>query len=95
MWIEESGRHLVLLPGPPRELKPMFENAVLPRVRQMGRGRRLAQRTFHITGMTESEVDSKVAAIYQSYPRVQPRFWLRPDILLSGSIVGGRAGGDG
>lgn len=78
MWIEESGRHVVLLPGPPRELRPMFESAVLPRVRQMGMRRRLARRIFHITGMTESEVDSKVAAMYRSYPNIQTTILASP-----------------
>ena len=36
MWIEEKGHFLVLLPGPPRELQPMFEAAVLPKIRNLG-----------------------------------------------------------
>jgi len=30
MWIEENGRIIVLLPGPPRELQSIFEEDVLP-----------------------------------------------------------------
>jgi nicotinamide-nucleotide amidase len=71
MWMEENGVHLALLPGPPRELRAMFDAAVLPRVLSLGRGRTLAKRVFHVTGMTESEVDSHVAPIYKAYPRVQ------------------------
>ncbi len=71
MWIEEDGICIVLLPGPPRELKAMIEAAVLPRVRHLGRGRTLAKRSFHITGMTESAVDSLVAPVYKAYPSVQ------------------------
>ncbi len=71
MWIEEDGTCIALLPGPPRELKAMVDASVLPRLHPLGRGRKLAKRTFHITGMTESEVDSLAAPIYRAYPKVQ------------------------
>ena len=35
MWIEEKGRYIVLLPGPPRELQAIFEQNVLPKIRQL------------------------------------------------------------
>jgi nicotinamide-nucleotide amidase len=71
MWIEEKGRYIVLLPGPPRELQTMFEEKVLPKVRQLSGGTRLLYRSFHITGMTESELDSQIAPIYTAYPLVR------------------------
>jgi nicotinamide-nucleotide amidase len=71
MWIEEKGRILVLLPGPPRELQSIFEKKVLPRIRELAGGMRLAYKSFHITGMTESELDSQIAPIYTAYPRVR------------------------
>jgi nicotinamide-nucleotide amidase len=70
MWIEETGRYIVLLPGPPRELKSIFENHVVPRIRKLSGETRLAHRSFYITGMTESELDSQLAPIYTAYPRV-------------------------
>ncbi len=69
MWIEEKDRHIVLLPGPPRELQSIFET-ILPKIRSLSGGRWLAHRSFHITGMTESELDSEIAPIYTSYPQV-------------------------
>ncbi len=78
MWIEENGRFVVLLPGPPRELKPMFQDSVVPRIRKLGQGRRLALRIFHVTGMTESEVDSRVAPIYRGYPAIQTTILASP-----------------
>jgi nicotinamide-nucleotide amidase len=71
MWIEENGRCIALLPGPPREAKPMLERSILPRLREMAGGRRLARRAIHIAGLTESEVDSRVAPIYRNYPEIQ------------------------
>jgi nicotinamide-nucleotide amidase len=71
MWIEESNRSIVLLPGPPRELQSIFEESVLPKIRKLSRGAKLAYRTFHITGITESELDTRIAPIYKAYPQVR------------------------
>jgi nicotinamide-nucleotide amidase len=71
LWLEEGKVGIALLPGPPRELKPMVERHILPWVRERTGGRRLAGRIFHITGLTESEVDSRVAPVYREYPQVQ------------------------
>jgi nicotinamide-nucleotide amidase len=71
MWIEEKGRMIALLPGPPRELESIFEEQVLPKVRKLSGGMRLAYKSFHITGMTESELDSQIAPIYRAYPQVR------------------------
>ncbi len=78
MWIEDKGRIVVLLPGPPRELKPMFENLVMPKIEVLSEGSTLAQRTLHVTGMTESEVDSLAAPLYKSYAGVQTTILASP-----------------
>jgi nicotinamide-nucleotide amidase len=70
-WIEEKGRFIVLLPGPPRELKNMFDERVQPKIRRLGGGMRLACRSFHVTGITESELDSQIAPVYTAYPDVR------------------------
>jgi nicotinamide-nucleotide amidase len=71
MWIEHNGCCLALLPGPPREARPMLEQSVVPRVALLTAGRKLAHRSIFIAGMTESEVDSRAAPIYSRYPEVQ------------------------
>ena len=71
MWLVENGVGIALLPGPPREARPMLENAVVPRLSVPGGGRKMARRTILITGWTESEVDAKVAPIYLRYPNIQ------------------------
>jgi nicotinamide-nucleotide amidase len=70
MWIAEANRYIILLPGPPRELKSVFEHHVLPRIRKLGGEARLETRSFYITGMTESELDTQLAPIYTAYPRI-------------------------
>lgn len=71
MWIEEKGRIIVLLPGPPRELQSIFEAKVLKKIQTLDRDMRLAYRSFHITGMTESELDAQIAPIYMQYPNIR------------------------
>jgi nicotinamide-nucleotide amidase len=71
MWIGEKGRYIVLLPGPPRELQRIFEETVLPKISKLGGEMRLASSSFHVTGITESELDSQIAPIYTRYPQVR------------------------
>jgi nicotinamide-nucleotide amidase len=51
-----DGRVVVALPGPPREMRPMWENEAMPRLKARGLGRELAVRTFRLTGIGESQV---------------------------------------
>jgi len=57
LW-EEKGRVLVLLPGPPRELAPMYETWVEPRLRSSSR-LAVATRILRIHGQGESFVQEK------------------------------------
>lgn len=60
-------RMLVLLPGPPIEMEPMFEAEVLPLVRQRAGGTVLKTRVLRIASMGESDVDQAVAPIYTRF----------------------------
>ena len=70
-WIENDGRYVALLPGPPREMKSIFEASVLPKLRTMAGGRRIASKLFHITGVAESELDARIAPIYTAYSDIE------------------------
>jgi competence/damage-inducible protein CinA-like protein len=56
---------VVLLPGPPHELKALFEGAVLERLRARVPKQFIATRILKITGMGESACDARVAPIYK------------------------------
>jgi nicotinamide-nucleotide amidase len=71
MLFETEGKFLIVLPGPPRELKPMFENFVLPRLNGIAGQIRVKRRILRVSGMGESAVDEKIAPIYTAYPTVQ------------------------
>jgi nicotinamide-nucleotide amidase len=63
----EAGQLLVLLPGPPIEMEPMFESQVLPLVRARAKGAVLKTRVLRIASMGESEVEQVVAPIYKAF----------------------------
>ena len=65
--IEVEGRLLVLLPGPPGEMKPMFEEQVLPALRAKAGGLLLRSRVLRIASMGESDVEEAVAPVYKSF----------------------------
>lgn len=58
---------IVLLPGPPREMKPMFDESVMPKLRERVGDVFLLRRTLRIFGLTESGVDEICAPIYRNY----------------------------
>lgn len=51
-----DGRVIVALPGPPREMRPMWADQALPRLQAMGLGTEVAARTYRLTGIGESQV---------------------------------------
>lgn len=65
--VEADGRLLVLLPGPPAEMEPMFEASVRPLLRQRAGGALLRTRILRIASMGESDVDHAVAPIYTRF----------------------------
>jgi nicotinamide-nucleotide amidase len=65
--IERDGKVLVLLPGPPREMLPLFEREVLPIVEARSSGERIVMRIIRIAGMGESDVEQLVAPIYKAF----------------------------
>ena len=59
-------KHLIILPGVPREMKPMMEETVLPWLREMrGGGDVFLSRTFQTFGISESGLDELVAGAVQ------------------------------
>jgi nicotinamide-nucleotide amidase len=71
MWMEDRDRMIALLPGPPRELKPMFREQLLPRLQRRISAVRMYHRELRVTGLGESHVDSLAGPVYTRYPEVQ------------------------
>ena len=89
-WVERGGTVIVTLPGPPRELRPMWTTTVLPRLSARGLGTEVAVRTLRLTGIGESYVvealgeellraANPVVATYARPDAVDVRITARPE----------------
>src|SRR6202040_2046668 len=70
LWMEQGDRVVVLLPGPPREMRALFEEAVAARLARRSTGLRLFHRELRVTGLGESHVEQRIAPIYTRYENV-------------------------
>jgi len=74
-WI--SGRYdgrdriVILLPGPPYELKAVFEGECISRLRTKVPPQHIAVRTLKMALIPESQVDARVSPIYKAYSDVE------------------------
>ncbi|MEO8726591.1 MAG: competence/damage-inducible protein A [Acidobacteriaceae bacterium] len=64
-------RYIMLLPGPPHELKPMFMEQCVPRLREALPEAHFARRVLKLAMLGESYVDSIAAPIYNKRTEVQ------------------------
>jgi nicotinamide-nucleotide amidase len=67
LFVDHEGTAIALLPGPPREMRPMFENLVLPKLLTKSGNLRVVRRVLRVAGMGESAVDEMIAPIYTQY----------------------------
>jgi nicotinamide-nucleotide amidase len=66
-WVEESGAVAMLLPGPPHELKTMFERQCRPRLARIVPRQIIRTVMLRATGITESDLDQLIAPVYKKY----------------------------
>jgi competence/damage-inducible protein CinA-like protein len=79
LWLEHGRATIVLLPGPPREMKPMLEGVIHERLALRTGGAGLFRRVLKIAGRTESDVDSRAQPVYQG--------WLSQAVPISTTIL--------
>ena len=68
---EGRERIMILLPGPPHEMKALFESEVCERLRAKVPPAHLFTRTLKVAMLGESAVDARVAPIYKRYSDVE------------------------
>ncbi|MGA2096003.1 MAG: competence/damage-inducible protein A [Candidatus Acidiferrum sp.] len=78
LWLEDGDRAIALLPGPPRELKPLFREQVLPRLERRASGVRMFSRELRVTGLGESHVEQRIVGIYKRYAEVNTTILAAP-----------------
>lgn len=80
--------HFFLLPGPPRELQPMFVDSVLPILRELSGSEVVREhRTYRIAGMGESLVEEAIGEYILSLTGIELGYCARPgevDLRLIG-----------
>jgi nicotinamide-nucleotide amidase len=74
-WLDtvfEGHRKLIMLvPGPPSECKPLFDDQCLPRLRAVVPVRHIAKRTLRAAMIPESQADKLLAPFYTTYADVE------------------------
>ena len=66
-WIDHSGSSVILLPGPPHEMKAMFTRQCLPRLEQRVPKQAIRTLVMRVAGMAESDLDQLIAPVYKKY----------------------------
>lgn len=66
-WIDERDCSVVLLPGPPHELKAMFLKQCVARVERRVPKQVIETMIFRVAGMSESDLDQTISPIYTKY----------------------------
>ena len=66
-WLAENGHIIMLLPGPPRELKAMFGKLCLDRLRSLLPPLVIRTRFYRVAGIGESDLDQIIAPVYTKY----------------------------
>lgn len=65
LWVEQDGKVLVMLPGPPTEMQPMFLDQVVPKLIKRGLLlEREAYVQFRTAGVGESALETKLQPIF-------------------------------
>ena len=71
MYLEHEGRAVVLLPGPPREMRPMYDSFINAKLAAKAGDVRVARRVLRVAGLGESAVDERIAPVYTQYQNPQ------------------------
>ena len=72
LWLETGTRVVILLPGPPRELKPMFAALVEDRLRPRTEGAGVFRSVIKVTGTIESQMDQQLHPLYDVWSARTP-----------------------
>jgi nicotinamide-nucleotide amidase len=70
--IEHQGHIIVLLPGPPREMQPMFEDVTATTLAPRTGGSRILKQTLFVAGRGESHVEEIAQPIYSQWTGEAP-----------------------
>jgi competence/damage-inducible protein CinA-like protein len=78
LWLRTEKNNVILLPGPPSELKPMFETSCVPKLHEMAGGVAIARCVFRTACIFESALDQRIAPIYTKHKNVETTVLAKP-----------------
>jgi len=70
LWLDTGKEIVILLPGPPHELKPMFDSSVWPDLQRFKK-KHACRRVLKITGLTESKIETLISDLYPEEPHLR------------------------
>jgi nicotinamide-nucleotide amidase len=73
LWIDDGERVVLLLPGPPRELKPMLTALVAGALRERTSGSPLIRRVLKMANRIESQTEEVLQPLYREWEQATPR----------------------
>lgn len=76
-----GGKVIVILPGPPREMRPMWDGWVVPRLERQGLGRPIASVTLRLTGIGESAIADRLGSALLAGNRPMVATYARADAV--------------
>ena len=95
-WVDRAdGGVIVALPGPPREMRPMWHEWVLPRLAERRLGRDTARRNLRLTGIGESQVADLLGEELLRAPNPAVATYARADAVDVRISAVGEDAGDG
>ena len=79
LWIEKDGKVIVMMPGPPHELEPMWRHQVLPRlIRGKFVGRTEPYVQLRTVGVGESALEHRLQPLLAKHPDVEVAYCAHP-----------------
>ncbi len=79
-FIDDSSCRVLLLPGPPRENKPMFEKVFEEKIAPLS-NYHISKRQMRFWNITESDADSRISDIYAKYRNPRTTILASPGVI--------------
>ncbi len=64
-WVEKDGKTIIIMPGPPREMMPMWANYVKPDLQKKFAGKIVLTHTIKVYGLGEAKVNEMIAPYFK------------------------------
>lgn len=77
IYLEHNNKKIILLPGPPRELMPMFDNEVKPLIKEEEIF--IITKSVNVTNIGESQLELDIIDIIHKYDDIEVATFAKPD----------------